>query len=144
MPIDVFDHYTVRAADLDKSVRFYEALGLKANVGSGLGFRIALMRLGDHAIVHLLEAGPDLDGFLGRSGPSTAGNLASHASNFEHAAFRGSDLTGVRKALKAQGARFTERTLREEGPHQVLAIDPDGVEVEINFTIEDLRAAGPA
>jgi catechol 2,3-dioxygenase-like lactoylglutathione lyase family enzyme len=77
-----FDHYTIRARDVDVSAQFYrDILGFRAQVLDGFAFPFHLMFAGDQAIVHLIGAGAliDVRGNVanGRSGsnPAMRGHL---------------------------------------------------------------------
>ena len=138
MPIEVFDHYTVRCADLDASTRFYrDVLGMRAEPHDGLAFRIVMMFVGDQAIAHLLETGAALDEFFGHAAPAHGGGVERQTGNFQHVAFNATGLDDLRARLGAAGIEFSEKTLPEFGLHQVFVDDPDGVEIEINYPIAE-------
>ena len=138
MPIEKFDHYTVRAADFEASKSFYtDVLGMQAEVRHELGFPIALMSLGGQAIVHILGTGPALDEFLGRDGSAFADGLGRQTGNMEHVAFNATGLGELRAKLDATNSHYTERALADYGVYQILAADPDGIEIEINFPIAE-------
>lgn len=137
MPLTGFDHYTVRAQNLDASVAFYtEVLGLRAEISSALGFRLARLSLAGQAVVDLLEAGAGLERFLGRPAPVYAGGTERATGNIEHLAFNGTDLHAFKARLQARHVEYSERVLAEYGKHQLFVEDPDGVELEINFPLE--------
>ena len=52
---------------------------------------------------------------------------------FDHIAFAGTDIDGVRKKLKTKKVKFREQTIPRTGGQQIFLYDPDGVGVEINF-----------
>lgn len=136
MPLTTFDHYTVRAQNLDASVAFYtEVLGLRAQTMSDLGFRLVLLFLGEQAVVNLLETGAGLDKFMGRPAPAYTGGAERITGNIEHLAFNGTDLAGFKARLATHQVKYSERLLPEFGIHQLFIDDPDGVELEINFPL---------
>jgi catechol 2,3-dioxygenase-like lactoylglutathione lyase family enzyme len=136
MPIKVFDHYTVRAGDFASSVHFYEKImGMRAEINSELGFRIGLMYLGEQAIVHILETGSALDDFLGRNGSAFIAGAERGTGNMEHLAFNGTDIDEFRTTVAANELEFTHRTLSDFGVEQILLCDPDGIEIEVNFSL---------
>jgi catechol 2,3-dioxygenase-like lactoylglutathione lyase family enzyme len=61
MGLQVFDHCTIRAADIAASSRFYQdVMGLRAQGLDAFAFPMVLLFLGDRAIVHqLLFDDPD-------------------------------------------------------------------------------------
>ncbi len=136
MSVTVFDHYTVRARDLDASARFYaEVLGLRPQPLADFEFPMVLLFSGEQAVVHLLGAGPALDRFLARSAPSHADGPARRTGNIEHVAFNGSDAAATAARLKQAGVPFVERPLPQHGVFQLLFDDPDGIEIEMNFPL---------
>ena len=136
MSTTVFDHYTVRARDLDASARFYgDVLGLRAQPLSDFEFPMVLMFSGEQAVVHLLGAGAALDRFLNRSAPSHADGPARRTGNMEHVAFNGTDATDTTARLRKAGVPFVERPLPQHGVFQLLFEDPDGIEIEMNFPL---------
>ncbi len=138
MPIELFDHYTIRAADFDASKTFYaEVMGMQAEVRDELGFSIALMSLGGQAIVHILATGPALDEFLGRDGAAFTDGPGRQTGNMEHVAFNATGLAAIREKLRIAGSHYSERALADYGVHQILVADPDGIEIEINFPIAE-------
>ena len=136
--IESFDHYTVRAADIEASTRFYvDLLGFRAQTLTDLGFQLVMLYLGEQAVVHLLETGPGLDAFMGRPAPAIPNGPRRITGNMEHIAFNGTGLGTLRQRLVENGVRFTERILKEYGGCQLFVNDPDGVELEINFPLEE-------
>lgn len=139
MPITLFDHYTVRAADVDRSAAFYaDVMGFRAEKLEGFEFPMRLLFLGEQAIVHLIGAGAGLDRFLARSAPSYAGGVERKTGNMEHVAFNGTGLHDFKKRLDKIGVSYVQRLLEDYGVAQFLFDDPDGVEIEVNFPISEL------
>ncbi len=141
MPITIFDHYTLRSADVDLTASFYETvMGFRVEKPDTFAFPMRLLFLGDQAIVHLLGAGPALDEFLARSAPSHAGGLERKTGNIEHVAFNGTELGAFKDQLDSAGVRYVQRILNDYGVAQFLFDDPDGVEIEVNFPLSELNA----
>ena len=138
MGITAFDHYTVRSSDLDKSARFYaEILGLRVQKLDSFQFPFAMLFLGDQPVVQLLGAGPALDEFLGRSAPSHGSGADRMTGNLEHVAFNGADRADFVARLERAAVPYRTRTLTDYNVAQLFFEDPDGVEIEVNFPIED-------
>lgn len=138
MPITMFDHYTVRARDLDASARFYsEVMGMRCEAIDDFDFPIRALFSGEQAIVHLLGAGPALDGFLQRSAPSHADGPARKTGNMEHVAFNGTGAQDFIARLQQAGMPYVARPLPAHGVFQLLFDDPDGVEIEVNFPLAE-------
>ena len=141
MPITMFDHYTLRSADLDLTASFYEkVMGFRVEKLDGFAFPMRLLFLGDQAIVHLMGAGPALDEFLARSAPSYVGGVERKTGNMEHVAFNGTGLKEFKDKLDAAGVSYLQRSLADYGVAQFLFDDPDGVEIEVNFPLSELNA----
>lgn len=140
MPLTQFDHYTIRAASAERSARFYERLGLRAQPVDAFAFPMVLMFLGDAALVHIIEAGPALDAFLARNAPAYSEVRDRATGNMEHVAFNACGLKDFRAILDAEGVAWTERTLDNYGVHQLIFDDLDGIEIEVNFPVAELTA----
>lgn len=137
MALTGFDHYTVRTGDLDAAIAFYsEVLGMSAQIHTDLGFRLAVMSLGDSAPVHLLETGPGLDAFFARNAAAYTDADRRITGNLEHVAFNGDDCEGLCRLLTARDIPWRERTLEAYAVRQLFFNDPDGIEVEVNFPLE--------
>ncbi len=138
MPVTQFDHYTLRSQDVDATARFYaEVMGFRVERLDMFEFPMRLLFLGDHAIAHVLGAGPALDAFLSRSAPSLANNRARDSSNLEHVAFNATGLSEMIQRLQSAGVPFVERTLTDYGVVQLFFDDPDGVEIEVNLPLSE-------
>ena len=141
MPITMFDHYTLRSADVDVTSSFYErVMGFRVEKLDAFDFPMHLLFLGDLALVHLLGAGPALDEFLARSAPSDTAGVERKTGNMEHVAFNGTGLREFKEKLDMAGVRYVQRSLDDYGVAQFLFDDPDGVEIEVNFPLAELSA----
>jgi len=137
--LQVFDHYTIRAADVLASSRFYQdVMGLRAEALDAFEFPMALMFLGSQAIVHLLQAGAALDTFLDRHAPAYSDGQARGTGNLEHVAFNATGLNDFLARLDQSGVPVVRRSLPGYGVHQLLFKDPDGIEIEVNFPLVEM------
>jgi catechol 2,3-dioxygenase-like lactoylglutathione lyase family enzyme len=133
MPINSFDHFTVRCADLDAAWAFYrDALGLRVEpreVASGL--RAAIVSLEDRWLVHLFQATPEQDAIFRRMEPPDAETAKWRTVRMHHIALWATGLSEMRARLQRHGIAYQERL----GPEwcRVVVNDPDGIELEINF-----------
>jgi len=133
-----FDHYTIRAKDVDVSAKFYaEVLGLRIQKFEDFDFPFVMLFAGDQGIVHLLGTGAALDGFLGRNAPAHLSGVERRTGNLEHVAFNATDRAGFIQRLDRAKVKYQARTLADYGVHQLLFDDPDGVEIEVNFPINE-------
>src|SRR5487761_314644 len=116
MPINAFDHYTVRCADLDKSWAFYrDALGLRveprqlsANPASAAPRRAAIAYLDGEWLVHLFQASPEQDAIFGRMEPPDAEAAQWRTGRMHHIALRATGPTHMKARLQQYGASFRE------------------------------------
>ena len=124
MGLNALNHFTVRAADLERTREFYqEVLGLPVGERPPLGFPGYWLYCGGIPTVHLI--GP-------RTGDDTA-RATGPTGLFDHIAFSCTGLAEMRGRLKARGVQFDERIVPRDRQTQLFLHDPDGVAVELNF-----------
>lgn len=127
MAIAGFNHYNVATGDLDRSRRFYtEVLGLHEGDRPPFSRPGAWMYIGDQPLLHI-------------STGRTATTRRSDA--FDHVAFTATDIEATRATLKRHGVYFEEYAVPDRELHQLFLRDPDGVEIELQFSGADARAA---
>jgi catechol 2,3-dioxygenase-like lactoylglutathione lyase family enzyme len=135
-----FDHYTVRCANLARSRQFYaEALGLEVADRPGATMPAALVYVGGQAMVHLFEAGPELETIFARLTPPDAEAAKWATGRMHHIALLAHGLLEMRERLGAAGITFTERTIEAAEKHLIVLRDPDGVELELQFALSELE-----
>ncbi len=123
MGLEALNHFTVRAADLERSRTFYEELlGLEIGPRPPLGFPGYWLYCGGIPTVHLI-------GERAGDGPRQAGPTGL----FDHIAFSCTGLAAMRARLKGRGVAFQERVIPRDRQTQLFLHDPDGVAVELNF-----------
>ncbi len=123
MSITSLDHVNITTTDLDKSVAFYvEILGLKLGERPPFDFPGAWLYAGSAPIVHLVVGKPQ---------------TPRHTGPIDHVALRGYDFLGLKERLRDQSIDYEERDIPDSDLHQIFVYDPDGVKVEINFSIEN-------
>ncbi len=136
MPITEFDHYTVRSKNPSASRAFYEqALGL--NVRERVGFAVPafIVSIGDREVVHVFQASAEMETIFARMASSQ--ELEGwNTGRLHHVEFWATDLTGMRARLARSGVEVTERTLPDK--HQLHMIDPDGIQVNLNFSLSEV------
>ena len=143
MPIDSFDHYTVRCKDLEATSRFYErALGLNCRPRLDRPVPGAVVSIGDREVVHLFQASAEQDAVFARMEPSDEETAQWRTGRLHHVEFWASDLQGMRERLAAEGAEFSERTLPDK--HQISTRDPDGIAVGLNFQLSEMESGARA
>lgn len=136
MPIEEFDHYTVRAADFDASWRFYgEVLGLRCESRPGMPVRAGIVSFGpgDRWLVHLFAAQADAS----TGAPVSAQSAEPRTGALVHIATNATDLAEMRARLDKHGWSYRERTLEARALRQIHLLDPDGIEIEVNFPLSE-------
>jgi len=136
MPINAFDHYTVRSADVDASWRFYEqALGLNVRRREGFPVPAFIVSIGDREVVHVFQASPEMEAVFARMAPRDDETAQWRTGRLHHVEFWATGVTEMRARLAAAGVAFRERTLPDK--HQLNLTDPDGIQVGINFPLAE-------
>jgi catechol 2,3-dioxygenase-like lactoylglutathione lyase family enzyme len=142
MTVEAFDHYTIRCAELQASWRFYaEVLGFRVTERPGVSIPAAIAYLGDTMLIHLFQAGPDLEAIFARLKPPDAEAARWGSGRMHHVAFRARGLAAMRQRLAQHGIAFTERTLESQAKHLLVLKDPDNVEIELAFGLHELQPA---
>lgn len=128
MALKRLDHYNVNPGDLDASRRFYtEVIGLRDGYRPPFEVTGAWLYLGDQAVVHLLVGPTTADGPPGR---------------LDHIAFLATDAAEMIQRLRARGWPYWIRSSRRAGLHQVFVRDPDGIQVELSYSIDETLPPG--
>lgn len=142
MTITGFDHFTIRCADLPASWRFYQdVLGLTVTERAGVNIPAAIVYLNDMMLVHLFQSSADLEAIFARLAPPDAEAAAWGTGRLHHVALQARGLAEIKQRLSAANIAFTERTLRAAAKHLVLLKDPDNVEIELAFALDELPPA---
>src|SRR5205085_12158040 len=114
-----------------------DVLGLRAESPGGFAFPFVMLFLGPKPIAHLLRAGGPLDEFRGREARAYASGSEHRTGNLEHVAFNATGRTDLVARLERAGAPYRARTLADYGVAQLLFDGPDGIEIEVNFPLNE-------
>jgi glyoxylase I family protein len=141
--IDDFLHVSITCRDLERSVRFYETLGLQViqrlgevnEDGIARGFQLPAGRL---AVAYLAPSQASSSMFIDLVQwlePSSTGEpypVLNHVG-LNRIAFRVSDLEATTAALQEQGITFLTREPQVfgEGIRCIVTTDPDGVFIQL-------------
>jgi glyoxylase I family protein len=141
--IDEFLHVSITCRDLERSVQFYETLGLKVikrlgevkEEGIARGFQLPAGRL---AVAYLAPSNASSSMFIDLvqwlEPPSTGEPypVLNHVG-LNRIAFRVSDLEATTAALQEQGITFLTREPQVfgEGIRCIVTTDPDGVFIQL-------------
>jgi len=127
MPVDRLNHFTIVTDDVERTAAFFvDALGFERGKVPSLDFPVIWLYCGATASIHIVD----------RSRPEITGT-----GRIDHFGFEASDYAGMKARLEAYGADMMEQNLPAIGLHQIFAQSPDGVWIELNFKLDDYRAA---
>ncbi len=142
MPITRLDHYSFRTLKLEETNAFYvDIIGLTIGYRPPFAFPGTWLYNGSHAIVHVVGIDPEnpaaTTDYLGERG-----DIHQLGSGLiDHLAFVAVDLPELYGRLKNSGLDWTERTVPDQGLHQVFLTDPNGVVIEMNYPASEAQAA---
>ena len=135
MPIISPDHYTVRSHDIDASWKFYESvLGLRLRKRDVPVPAFIVSIWPDRQVVHVFQASDEMEAIFAKY-PSRDELQGWNTGRIHHVEFWATGLNEFRDRFKAQGVPFTERMLPDK--YQVGVMDPDNIQVNINFPPEE-------
>ena len=134
MPATSLNHYTIRPRDLEATKDFYaDIIGLKVGDRPPLAFPGYWLYAGDTPVVHLIGRQEGEKPIVDNDNPGI------RATRLDHVAFSAEGLADMRQRLASDGRRFEERVLPRLNMTQLFTLDPDGIDVELNF---DSRETG--
>ena len=117
--IDGMNHFTVIAADLERTLDFYVGvLGLEDGARPDLGFAGAWLYAGGKPVLHIVANRP--------IPPGVAGVI-------DHMAFSASGLREVKARFDERGLAYDLRRQKGSGTWQLFSLDPNGAKVELDF-----------
>ena len=116
--IQDMNHFTVLTDDLERTLKFYDVLGLAPGPRPPFDFPGAWLYAGGRPILHVIA---------GRELP------AQRAGVLDHMAFSAKDLKSVRSRLDAMGVAYDLRHLQGSKAWQLFCFDPSGAKVELDF-----------
>lgn len=139
MPITDWDHYTVRSRDAAASWTFYEqALGLNVRKREGFSVPAFIVSIGSREVVHVFQASAEMEAIFARM-PSAEQLDGWTTGRVHHVEFWATDLVAMRQRLATQGVASSERTLPDK--HQMHLVDPDGIQVNLNFPLSEVSSS---
>lgn len=124
MPLKALQHINIRCADVEAAREFYaDLLGLTAGPRPPFASFGYWLYLGEQPVVHLVQ--------------KPQGEAAAAPANgaLDHVAFACADLEETRRALRERGIGFREAVVPRDQTVQIFVRDPDGVPLELNFTL---------
>ena len=124
--VGTLDHFNIRTRKLDETVRFYrDVLGLTSGPRPNFSFPGAWMYADGRAVVHLVDISPTQE-------PQKPDSGVVH-----HVAFVSRGFAAMRAHLETAGVPFDIRQVPGGDLWQIFVRDPNGVMVELNYTVAD-------
>jgi hypothetical protein len=123
MQIQRMDHFTIVTDRLAETVGFYAMLGLQAGPRPDFGMGGAWLYVLDQPILHVIEV---------------TGMPEPRRGALDHMAYRAQGLLATMKSLQERG--IPHRIIRTPAPFrmwQLFFVDPNGVDVELDFDPEE-------
>ena len=137
MTIDAFDHYTIRANDLDATWRFYAGvLGLRVEQRANFPGKAGVVWIGDTQVVHMFQASPEMQAVFASLAPADEAAAQWRTGRLQHVGFWARDHRAMKARFEQHGVPYRERTLPDK--HQLVVHDPDEIEIEINFPLSEV------
>ena len=128
MPATSLNHYTIRPRDLEATKDFYaDVIGLTVGDRPPLAFPGYWLYAGGTPVVHLIGKQETETPIVDHTDPSVK------VTRLDHVAFTAEGLADMRKRLTGAGLKYEERVLPRLNMTQLFTIDPDGIDVELNF-----------
>src|ERR1051325_5512090 len=114
MPINEWDHYTVRSKDAAASWAFYEqALGLQVRKREGFSVPAFIVSIGDREVVHVFQASQEMESIFARM-PGSDDVEGWTTGRLHHVECWATNLEAMRGQLAARGVSVAERKLPDK------------------------------
>ena len=131
MSLHGFNHYTIRARDVDATKAFYvEVLGMRDGPRPSFENPGHWLYCGVTPVIHLFDASL-ADVYVGNVVETTMGS-----GSVDHIAFAGDDYEGMRQRLEDKGVAYKVLKLPTLDVDQLFVEDPNGLTVEMQFPRE--------
>jgi catechol 2,3-dioxygenase-like lactoylglutathione lyase family enzyme len=124
MPIQRMDHFTIVTDRLDETLAFYAMLGLRAGARPNFGVPGAWLYAAEQPILHVIEV---------------TNMPEPRRGALDHMAYHAQGLLATTQLLKERG--IAHRIIRTPAPFhmwQLFFVDPNGVDVELDFDPEEI------
>lgn len=128
MSLHGFNHFTIRAQDVEQTRAFYvDVLGLRVGARPNLANHGYWLYCGVTPIIHLFDASLE-EVYVGNVEQTVRGS-----GSVDHIALSGDDCEGMRRRLERHGVPYRELKLPELDIEQLFVEDPNGLTVELQF-----------
>lgn len=128
-------HVTIKAADLDVTIAFYEqVIGLQQVPRPPFPFPGAWLGFGDDALVHLLG---------GDRAFQADGSVAHATGSVDHVSFWARGYAAQRSRLEAFQLPFREACPPQTTLAQIFVFDPNGLQLELTYDLRNEAGTVP-
>jgi catechol 2,3-dioxygenase-like lactoylglutathione lyase family enzyme len=142
MTVSQLEHCAIRTVRLEECRKFYrDIMGLVEGPRPPLGIPGIWFYSGANAIVHITYR-PENNAQPRR--PEGPVARAPDSGYLDHVAFKATGLRQMMQRLQEHGIPFREASIPSIHLHQLFFSDPDGVQIELDYSMDELSAARPA
>jgi catechol 2,3-dioxygenase-like lactoylglutathione lyase family enzyme len=139
MPLAFIEHFLIQSADIEATKDWWvNVLGLRVGPHPDFKFPVYWLYAGDRDVLHLTQGGANVSDnrmkYLGQSSQATQGSGV-----VDHIGFRCTGLHDMIDHLTRLKVEFKERQVDDQGLYQLFLFDPNGVKVELNFEVSEVK-----
>ena len=143
MQLTKLDHFLIQCEDIEATATWYESvLGLTRGVTPDFKFPVIWMYLGEQDVVHITQGGVNISAnrkaYIGQRSQDTYGT-----GTIDHIAFRATGVIDMIAHLEALGIEFKQRQVSDQGLYQLFMLDPNGVQIELNYDNDEAAGLKP-
>lgn len=143
MPLHHLEHFLIQSQNLEETAAWWcDVLGLEEGPHSDFGFPVKWLSIGDSDVVHMTTGGPNVSdarkSYLGQQSAAVYGSGV-----VDHVAFRCTGLGVMLTHLHKKSVDVQKRRVDDQGLFQLFLLDPNGVEVELNFDANEVTKVDP-
>jgi catechol 2,3-dioxygenase-like lactoylglutathione lyase family enzyme len=130
MSVGVLDHYNVSTRKLKETVQFYvEILGFVDGPRPQFDFPGAWLYSAGHAVLHLNDIS------------QTGKQQRPDSGVIDHVAFSSRGFEAMKQHLTGKGVTYRTNQVPNSTRWQIFLLDPNNVEIELNFETKNETAA---
>ena len=139
MPLNYMEHFLLQTEDIEATKDWYvKILGFRVGPSPDFKFPVYWLYIGDKDVLHLTQGGANVSDnrmkYLGQTSQATDGSGV-----IDHIGFRATGLDDTIARLNKLGIDFKERQVNDQGLYQLFLFDPNGVKVELNFEVSEVK-----
>ena len=139
MSLNFMEHFLIQSADIEATKNWWvNVLGLRVGPSPDFKFPVYWLYIGDRDVLHITQGGGNVSEnrmkYLGQQSQATEGSGV-----IDHIGFRASGLDDTIAHLSKLGIEFKERQVNDQGLYQLFLFDPNGVKVELNFAVSEVK-----